>query len=299
MINGFDSSAPRFLADLSRIQDKMQRAERQITSGLRVESGSDAPEQVLQILRLRSRIEENTQIQTNLTRVEAQVNTAEAAMRQAVSLVERARTLAAQTATTGALNRKAMAIEAAQLHERLVALTGASAEGQMVFGGDGTVNPPYVVNSGQPNGVQFTGSSTVNSSMVSDENHVTFRVSKTATELFDAPGADNAFAALNDLAVALSNDDEAQVQAVIPKIKAALDHLNRQLAFYGGAQNRVTNASEAAKRSAVSLKKDLAELQETDLPAAILDLNNAKLHHDTALSARAQAPARSLFDYMG
>ena len=54
MINGFDSSAPRFLADLSRIQDKMQRAERQITSGLRVESGSDAPEQVLQILRLRS-----------------------------------------------------------------------------------------------------------------------------------------------------------------------------------------------------------------------------------------------------
>ena len=45
-------------------------------------------------------------------------------MREAVAIVERAKVLAAQNATTGALNRKGMAIEARQLHDRLIALVG-------------------------------------------------------------------------------------------------------------------------------------------------------------------------------
>jgi flagellar hook-associated protein 3 FlgL len=299
MVNGFDPSAPRFLADLGRIQDRLQRAERQISSGLRVETASDAPEQVVQILRLRSRVDSNTQVQTNLTRVRAQVDTAEAAMRESVALLERAKVLAAQTASTGAPNRTAMATEARQLHDRLIALAGSAAEGQFVFGGDGATNPPYVADATQPSGVRFAGASAVSSSLVADENHTTFAVSKTASQLFDAAGPDNAFRALNDLATALSHDSESEVQAAMPGIASALDHLNRQLAFYGNAQNRVTAAFDAAKRNAVSLQKDLSELQETDLPAAILELNSAKLQHETALSAHAQMPKRTLFDYMG
>jgi flagellar hook-associated protein 3 FlgL len=241
----------------------------------------------------------NTQVQTNLTRVRAQVDTAESAMREAVALLERAKVLAAQTASTGAPNRTAMAIEARQLHDRLVALAGAATEGQFVFGGDGATNPPYVADASQPSGVSFSGASTVSSSLVSDENHTTFAVSKTATQLFDAAGPENAFRALNDLAIALSHDSQTEVQAAIPGVGSALDHLNRQLAFYGNAQNRVAAAFDAAKRNAVSLQKDLSELQETDLPTAILELNSAKLQHETALSAHARTPKRTLFDYMG
>ena len=93
MLNGFDPSAPRFLADLDRIQERSLRAERQISSGMRVESASDDPGQVIEIIRLKSRLTNNSQVQTNLTRVQSQVNTSEAAMRQAVSLMERARVL--------------------------------------------------------------------------------------------------------------------------------------------------------------------------------------------------------------
>src|SRR4051794_33837993 len=137
MVNGFDSTAPRFLADLGRIQDRIERAQRQISSGMRVESASDAPEQVLEILRLKSRLETNTQVQTNLARVKTQVDTAEAAMREAVSLVEEARVLGVQTGTTGALNRPVLAAQAQQIHARLLALVGTSAEGRSVFGSDG------------------------------------------------------------------------------------------------------------------------------------------------------------------
>jgi flagellar hook-associated protein 3 FlgL len=299
MLNGFDPSAPRFLADLDRIQERGQRAERQITSGLRVESASDDPGQVIEILRLKSRLANNSQVQTNLTRTGAQVNAAEAALRQAVSIMERARVLAAENASTGAPNRPTMAMEARQLHDRLVALVSTSAQGEYVFNGDGPEAPPYVSDWSQPSGVRFVGTSTTNSILVADENGTTFSVSKTASELFDAPGSNNAFQALFDLAKALENDSESQVGTVAPKIAAALDHLNGQLAFYGNAQNRITSAVNSSKQSNIALTADLSRLEDADIPAAILELNSSKVHLETALSAHSKVSKATLFDFLG
>jgi flagellar hook-associated protein 3 FlgL len=299
MLNGFDPSAPRFLADLERIQERSLRAERQISTGLRVENASDDPQSVLEILRVRSRIQINEQVQTNLARVQTQVNTAEKAVRDAVSLMERARVLGAQNSGTNAPNRSVMAVEAQQLHERLLALVGTSAEGRFVFASDGLQAPPYVADSAQPNGVRLVAPSQTNTTVVADENQTTFSVSRSASQLFDASGDANAFQALQDLATALANDSEADVSAAMPKIVAALDHLNRELAFYGAAQNRVTSSIDNASKNSVALRSDLSRLQEADLPTAILELNTARLHHETALSAHAKLPKSNLFDYLG
>src|SRR5688572_3687948 len=126
MLNGFDPLAARFLADLDRIQEKSFRAERQISSGLRVETASDDPQAVMEILRVKTRLEMNGQVQTNLGRVQSQVNGAEAAMREAVAIMERARVLGAQNSGTTSVNRPAMAAEAEQLHARLLALVSTS-----------------------------------------------------------------------------------------------------------------------------------------------------------------------------
>jgi flagellar hook-associated protein 3 FlgL len=299
MLNGFDPSAPRFLADLDRIQERSLRAERQISSGMRVESASDDPGQVIEIIRLKSRLTNNSQVQTNLTRVQSQVNTSEAAMRQGVSLMERARVLAAENASTGAPNRTAMAIEARELHDQLVALVSTAAQGQYVFNGDGPEVAPYVSDWTQPAGVRFVGASSTNSTLVADENGTTFSVSKTASDLFDAPGDNNAFQALFDLTKALENDSEADIATVAPKIATVLDHLNAQLTFYGNAQNRVTAAADSAKKSGIALKGDLSLLEEADIPAAILELNSSQVHLQAALSAHAKASKSTLFDFLG
>jgi len=299
MMNGFDPLAARFLVDLSRIQDKAERAERQVTSGLRVETASDGPEAVVEILRLRSRMELNAQVQTNLVRVQTRVDTAEKAVQEAVNILERARVVGAQAATTEAENRAGLAEETAQLHARLLALVSTSAGGQYVFGSDGSAVPPYVADNTQPNGVRLVAATTTNTTLVSDENQTTFSVDRTASELFDVPGSANAFQALQDLTNALVNDDQAAVQAAMPKIADALEHMNRQLSFYGHAQVRVTNAYNTSRQNAISLKQSLGKLQDTDLPAAILELNAAKLHTETALAAHSKTQKSNLFDYLG
>jgi flagellar hook-associated protein 3 FlgL len=299
MLNGFDPLSARFLADLERIQDRSLRAERQISSGLRVETASDDPQAVMEILRVKTNLEMNSQVQANLGRVQTQVNAAESAMREAVSIMERARVLGAQNSGTTATNRPGMAAEAEQLHARLLALVSTSSEGRFVFGSEDLQAPPYVADSTQPNGVRLVAASRVNSMVVADENQTTFSVSRTASQLFDATGPENAFQAIQDLVTGLANDSGADVSAAIPKIVAALDHLNRELAFHGAAQNRVKDALNSASKNSVALRADLSRLQEADLPAAILALNTSRLHHETALAAHSKAPKSTLFDYLG
>jgi flagellar hook-associated protein 3 FlgL len=216
-----------------------------------------------------------------------------------VSLVERARVLAAQTGTTGAPNRATIAVEARQLHARLITLSGASAEGRYVFGGDGSTNPPFDADATSPTGAALVSGATTNSILISDERNTTFSVFRTASEVFDAPGTANVFKAFEDLTKALVNDSESEVQAALPAIVNALNHLNQQLAFYGNAQNRVASALASAKKNTVALHKDLSQLQETDLPAAILELNSAKVHHEAALMSQSKIPRSTLFDYLG
>ena len=75
-----DPRSDRFLADLDRIDDRMSRIQREISSGYRVSRPSDEPGQVIDILQLRSDVSRATTINTNLDRVTAEVDTAEAAV---------------------------------------------------------------------------------------------------------------------------------------------------------------------------------------------------------------------------
>ena len=47
------------------------------------------------------------------------------------------------------------------------------------------------------------------------------------------------------------------------------------------------------------IARQLSELRDADLPAAIMELNQAQFHKETALSARGKYPQLSLFDYLG
>jgi flagellar hook-associated protein 3 FlgL len=305
MIKGLDSYSEKFLADLSKIQERTARIQREISSGFRVSKSSDAPDQVMNIVQLRSDIERAMTIQTNLDRVDAEVNTAEAAVRVSVQLLERAKVLAAQTASTNATNRVGIAIEVQGLHDQLANLTRTTAEGRYVFSGDLDSQHLYDVDWSQPGGVTRLAQAT-NTRTIEDVHGGRFSVSRSAHQLFDArdsvtdaPLTENAFVALHELGQALLADDAQAVSAASPKIEAALEHLNRELTFYGHSQNRIDSSLTLTKNSLIERKKALGLARDTDITQALSDLNMNTVHHQTALAAHANLPTSSLFDYLG
>jgi flagellar hook-associated protein 3 FlgL len=304
MIKGIDASSERYLADLNRIHDRLGRTEREISSGLRVIRPSDEPERVMTILELRSGIERATAVEGNLGRLRTEVDSAEAAVRVAVQIVERARVLAAGAATGTATNRIGSAVEAKQLHEQLVSLTKTVSEGRYVFSGDLDNQVLYDVNPSDPTGTQRLATA-ASTRLIEDVNGTQFSVAKSAHEIFDlrnaddTPAAANAFAALHGLTEALQNDDQAGVEAAVANIGAALEHLNQQLTFYGQAQNRVSTAYDLAKKAFLARTAELSQAQDADLSEALVNLNMASVHQQAALGARARLPQKTLFDYLG
>jgi len=306
MIRSIQASSERFLANLARIQARSQKAERQITSGLRVSQPSDAPDQIGSILQLRADIQRNEQIRTDLTRVVSEVNTAEKSLQTAVTLVERAVVLASKGAGTleTAATRATLATEVRGLHEHMVGLSRTQVEGRFIFSGDQDQQPAYSLNLTNPNGVQrlITAAAT---RQIQDSTAVTFPVTRRAQDIFDhrnpddSLATDNVFAALNGLRIALEANDQPGIDASLATLRQAGQYLNSQLSFYGATQSRIDQAVDRLEKITNQFKEELSAREDADIVAASLDMNQAETHLNAAMSARARLPRTSLFDYLG
>lgn len=186
MISNLSPSSEAFLANVDRVQRRVEDASRQTSSGKRVNVASDAPSEVDTILQLRTDAVRNTQIQENLGVAKADADAADGALTSATKIMDRARVLAAQGAnfTLDATGRQSIAGEVQSLLEQMVAISRTAVQGRYIFGGDRDSTPPYDVDLTQATGVaRLTNSPATR--RVENSAGGSFAVSKSASEVFD------------------------------------------------------------------------------------------------------------------
>src|SRR5260370_31778838 len=98
MISSLDSSAQSFLSGVNQIQQRAQHAQRELTTGLKINTVSDAPDQIAILWQTRSNLDQVQQIDSNLGRVKTEVDTAQGDLQSAVTLLERAQSLSTRGA---------------------------------------------------------------------------------------------------------------------------------------------------------------------------------------------------------
>jgi flagellar hook-associated protein 3 FlgL len=300
MLRSLDPASETFLNNLNEISNRMEAAQRRISTGLRMSSVSDDPDQVSPLLQARADLAAAAQTQKNLGRVKAEVDASEQALQQAVTMVERARTLGSQgvTGTATPQSRAALADELGSILENLVGLSRTTVEGRYVFSGDADQQAPYSIDLTQPNPVSsYAGSSATRE--IQHPNGSRFTLSKTAQDIFDAPDpAQNVFHAINALRAALQSNDQAAIEAALPNVMTAETYLNSQLAYYGTVQNKVADATDFGQRLQVQLQAHISTLQDADLTEAILELNQAQIQQQGTLQSWSRMPKATLFDYL-
>ncbi len=298
-----NSQAEQFLLAVQRLQAHAGKTRSEISSGIRVSSASDAPGDVSAILGLQNMVARSVQSRSNITRYRAEVDSSELAISKAVELMERASVLAA---TGGSelpnVNRPLLAAQAEDLLRQMVALAGTNADGRFIFSGASDQQAPYVLDLQQPSGVlrQVTISP---ARQVEDAAGVTLPQPLTADSIFDTAGKGGAnpssiFAALNQLRLALAQDNVVEVRAAAEKLSSGAVHLNEKLAYYGNLQNRLEDAASLATKFELNWQQALSELRDTDIAAAAVDLTQTRTQLDATYGAQAQRPAVSLFDYL-
>jgi len=306
MIRNLDPAAERFLTDLGRIQKSLDRASRQISSGLRISAPSDGPDEISDILKIAAALSRSEQLRVNLARVQSEVRTAQDALEQAIRLVDRARILGSQGAgsTQTPETRRILAGEVQGLFEEMVTASRAMVTGRYVFSGDLDQSPSYELDWTSPNGVQRL-IVTQATRLIQHPSGTTYAASKTAQEIFDSRNPDdslapeNVFAAMNGLRVALETNDQTGIESALASLRLAGDHLNLHLSFYGLAQVKTESAVEFAGKTETRLKIEQGNRRDADLTEAALEVQRAKTQQDAAYASRAAMPRTSLFDFLG
>ncbi len=301
MINSLKPSDEQFLATVRSIGERLNQAQRQITTGRRVNSAVDAPDQISTLLTTRSELSRVEQVDRNLGRVKTEVDAGEGVLAAAAKLLERAATLAAQgvSDTASPETRSQLAGEVDSILQQTVSLSATTVEERYIFSGNNDTVQPYAIDPQPPNLVSTYGGSN-STKRALDPVGGTFEIGRTAQEIFDNPVAEkNVFTSLRALRDSLRANDTAAIREAFANTKNAGLHINTIHAVYGTAQNRVTQALDFGKLAITRLKTQIAHIEDADLTSAILNLNQATQDQQAAFQARAKMPRGSLFDYLG
>jgi flagellar hook-associated protein 3 FlgL len=301
MIEFFNPINQMFLSGMDRIQARQQRAQQQLTTGLKINTISDDPDQIANLMQVRSTLAQTQQISANLGRVKTETDTGENALQNAVKLLDSVATLAAEAEPNmqTAASRSQIAGEVGADLEQLVGIANTSVEGRFIFSGDTDQTQPYTIDMTQASPVSaYAGSAATR--QIQHPDGSLFQISKTAQEIFDSTDpTTNVFLAVSSLRIALVNNDQNGINQSITDLKNASTYLNSQLAFYGTVQNRVNGALDFAANLTTQLQAEQSGIQDADLTASITELNQASTQQQAALAAERQIPRTSLFDYLG
>ena len=179
-------------------------------------------------------------------------------------------------------------------------------QGQFVFGGDDSANPPYTLNwNVSANGVTALQSA-ASTAIVTDARGNSFSVSENAQTIFDhqdpvtgLSDASSVFAGIQTLATALTSGVQADIDTAMTNLRTAQGYYSQQLAAYGTYQGRITSALSDASSYQTQLKTQLSSLQDADIPTDATDLTQFQTQEQAAIAAEGQMSQKNLFDYIG
>jgi flagellar hook-associated protein 3 FlgL len=299
-------STQKYLDDLNRLQSEMTDFQRQVSSGFRVQRPGDDPFAVSSIAQAQSRISQLQQSQTNLAQLKSELYSGDAALTQASQLVESAISLASQSTNTtggGTAQNSVLAQQVQGIMETLVKLSATTSGGRFIFSGDLDQQPLYTLDPTQPTGVRQLATAT-STRVVTDADGAKVWLSRTASDIFDArnpdgtPATANVFAAVNSLLTALQNNQSTGAQASIDALKAADEHLNEELGYYGAGEARMSDALDASNSALVTETTKLSTLRDADVPSVAVQMAQLSTDQQAALAVRAKYPKMSLFDFL-
>ncbi len=298
------SSTSTFLANLSDVEKRVSDSSRQVSSGLRVQTVSDDPSVVTDILQLNSQISSNDRIKQDLSSVQTEVNAAEGAINSATTLMDRARQIAAEaaTTTTSADARTNLSGEVLDLINEMAGLANTQVGGRYVFSGDSDQTRPYGSadpNANPTNSVGTYQGSAGNREIFSPQGG-TFGVANTASQIFDSGNSTTSvFKSLTDLYTALKNNNASAAGTASENIGSAAVYLNGQQALYGDIQNRVSSALDFQSSLNTDLSAQVGALQDADQAQAITNMQLNSTAQSAAMAAYNAIPKKSLFDFLG
>jgi len=298
--NSAGSFFNRSLSQMADLRAGIERSRSQIATGRRIERGSEDPAAAAQ-LRSVARREALAKVEgDNAARLGQDLGAASSEIEGITALLQRARELAVQAASTptGDRAREAISFELEQLGEQIFNRANAtSLTGEPLF-------------AGQSSGTAFTRDAAGNVTYAGTPTSGTVPVAPGTAIERGLPGSEvfqfnlggtptSAFAVLGSLTAALQGaaaDPVAAAGAAIAGIDAALDTTNRAQTIIGTRMAWVEQVQEQQGERGIALAERRSKVGDTDIAEAIARLQQSMTALEATQSAFARVSSLTLFD---
>jgi flagellar hook-associated protein 3 FlgL len=289
------------LANLQLNLDRMSKLQGKLSGGRVITKPSDDPAGTAQALQLRADKRATEQAARNAADGAAWLTTADSALTTSLSALRRARDLTVQGAN-GAMSqqaRQAIAMEVEGLRDALVAQANTSYLGRSVFAGTSnepafTVTPATPGPPPTPAAYTFTGrpEAGVERRLAPD---AVVRVDVDGAAAFGAAGS-TVFETLDRIAADLRSG--ADVATHLSTIDTHMEAMLGELAGVGTRHKQVMDAQRGIEKSLMDLKGSIADVEDIDLAAVLVELQSQEVAYQAALGATQRVLQPSLMDFL-
>lgn len=281
----------RSLISLQAGLDRLAQTQEKLSTGKNLNRPSDSPTDATTSMKIRVQVAQTQQHVRNAQNGLGWLDVTDTTLQGMADNLRRVSELALQganasvTGTTSA----ALATEVAQIREGLLAQANTTYLDRPIFGGV-TAGGQAFDASGAYIGVDAPVERTV-------ADGVKVRIDISGTDVVGPNGA-NLFDDLAALESALRLGDKAAIQAGVAAVGDRQKQLSNAQAAVGASYNRVDVAERKGADALVTLSSALSEVEDTDLPKAMVDLQMHEVAYQAALASTARVMQPSLVDFL-
>ena len=242
---------PFFVSNLATALDQTQASQQQLSSelssGVRVTSLSQDPIAAGENVLLLNQMQKDDSFTQTSSLVQGQLQVADSALGSVVSQLTQAIGLAT-SANNGTLNSsqvQAVSNQLTGIRDEVLSLANTSYLGQSIFAGGQTATTPFSTSStSSPATTAYNGDSNVN--LLQTPNGQTIQLNIPGNQIFTAGGANDVFAALNQLIADYSTGASTQTAVkATENLGTALNYVSQQRVTLDNSLTRLTAATSA------------------------------------------------------
>lgn len=270
---------------------RLAQIQEQLSTGRVLNRPSDSPSDTTSAMRVRSALGQQEQFARNGEDALGWLDQLDNTLGTVSDRLRRVRDLALQgrNAGTSQTARDALASEVDQIREGLIGTANTQYLGRPIFGGI-TSGPAAYDSTGAYVGTPGAVNRVIGDGVVVD-------VQLAGPAVFGPDGA-SVFDELTALAAGLRAGSGADMDTAIGAMTTALARVTTQLTEVGTRTNRVEAAMQAATDTGLTLTNRLSEIENTDLPKAMVELQMQEVAYQAALASTARVLQPSLVDFL-
>ncbi|MEU4618641.1 flagellin [Actinoplanes sp. NPDC023801] len=302
------------MASLQRSLGRTQEAMDQISSGKQLRRPSDSPTGTVTALQLRGEVRANKKYSANADDAVGRLGTMQDTLQSVTDRLQKVRQLTLEAANAGGGStpeaNRARAEEIDQIKGTLVQYANTKYLDRPVFGGSTPDSTAYT------GGGKYEGEQAGQTLRAIGPN-AKVRVDVRGPEVFgtdaalDAngdpvldgdgepvPNEQQLFRVLDRLSRAMRDGDAGGIKTGLENLDIATEKVKSTLSDVGARYNRVTQMKQSAEDRLMSVSSQLSDIEDVDLPKAIMELQLQQTSYQAALAATAKVIQPSLIDFL-